>query len=54
MPHGNFEDPLLISTGDEPSPRPTLGIQILKGLLMICGAFLSAAFILRLHFPTGH
>lgn len=41
------------SPQNEP-PEPSVAILVLKGILLIIGAFLSAAYILVLHFPAGH
>jgi hypothetical protein len=37
-----------------PPSDPSPAVLILKGVLLIIGAFLSADFILGLHFPSGH
>ena len=39
---------------EENQHEPSLAWLILKGILIIIGAFLSAQFILLLHFPSGH
>lgn len=37
-----------------PRPEPTTLALVVKGLVLIVGAFLSANFILFLHYPFGH
>jgi hypothetical protein len=39
---------------EDPKPEPSLALLIVKGVLIIVGAFISASCILVLHTPTGH
>jgi hypothetical protein len=37
-----------------PRSEPTTFALVVKGVALIIGAFISASFILQLHYPFGH